>query len=381
MPAQASSQSGPTPITWKRGEFHTFYAQMKIRVGADKGHDPFDIEKGDEFEYDGSICRYAGREVPQPQMRSAVKAGWATLDPEGRSPAAFVAVRDVARSQSKTTDLSRVQRAGARVMESDSLDEQTVLEVGDRNRSMDAQGRHQAPRIVTAADNRRDDHKPGTFRGLEVTQSDIDEQDATPIGRISSPAKLKVDMIANPGVTHQINARTHEQGFGRFNGQRRERTVEREGVVITTNVGDVDRDVRPDGTSEGKVVGKVRRTETRKSSEGVTVEDTSGPRIGRKAAKAEAPAKAAPAKAAAPRPVPAPRAAPKLPPDASPKLKMAVRLDPEFPTDWNFFASANDKLARIKKLGSGPRLLDALYATESAPMKKVLEQKFSSHFA
>ena len=60
---------------------------------------------------------------------------------------------------------------------------------------------------------------------------------------------------------------------------------------------------------------------------------------------------------------------------------MAVRIYGQFPVDWNFFATTGDKVARIKELGADPKLLDALYATESAAMKKVLEGEFSSHFS
>lgn len=387
-------------IKWKRGEFHTFYATMKIRVG---GQDPVDIEKGDEIEYDGSTCKYAGREFAQPNLRGAVVSGWLTLDEDGEVPATVMSHRKVARSQTKNTDLSRVQRHGDRMMDTDSLDEETVSHVDDRGAVMDQRtgrghldarhNRRQAARTMMSEDS-----TAGTFRGLEVTGSELDEQDARPVSRIKSPAKLKVDVLANPGEAQKIARRSYDTGYGR--SQSKKKQVVREGVTIDMNVGNVEAGVVEDGDEDqGTVVGQVRHSSAqRRTSEGVSIEDTSGTaeaRASRKSKKKKAAAK--PAKKTAPAKKAAKKAAKAAPAKTngkkaepsdgngvnvgSNKLRVALRICKDFPQDWNFFGKADDKMARIKELGASPELLDAAYAVESATMKKALEKKYPKQFA
>lgn len=384
-------------IKWKRGEFHTFYATMKIRVG---GQDPVDIEKGDEIEYDGSTCKYAGREFAQPNLRGAVASGWLTLDEDGEVPATVMSHRKVARSQTKNTDLSRVQRHGDRMMDTDSLDEETVSHVDDRGAVMDQRtgrghldarhNRRQAARTMMSEDS-----TAGTFRGLEVTGSELDDQDAVPVSKIKSPAKLKVDVLANPGAAREISQRSHEAGYGRSR-----RTV-REGVTIDMNVGNVEAGIVEDGDEDqGRVVGQVRHSSAqRRTSEGVSIEDTSGTaeaRAARRSKKKKAAAKPAKKAASAKKAAkPAKKAAKPAKTNGkkveesngnganvgSNKLRVALRICKDFPKDWNFFGKADDKMARIKELGASPDLLDAAYAVESATMKKALEKKYPKQFA
>lgn len=374
-PSPARSQSAPAAFPWRRGEFHKFYAKMKIRVGGHNGSQPVELLQGDEFEYDGSICKYAGAEFQQPNLRAAIRDGWATMDEGGHSPAPFVSNRDVAVSQSKNTDLSRVQRRPRAPLESDAHDEDTVLEVSDRRNAMN-------PRTGQGHLSQSDNRRTAADRGIQpapedrmaVSASEIDEQDGIEISRILTPASLKVDILAKPHVTRDIEmSMDHEKGVGRFAGERRTRpnVIEREGVTITTT-SSMDRNsrvVEADET-EGRHVGNVRHSSAAKRSvEGMTIEDTSSRRA----------QKAVPARAAQ---VPAAKQAPKphIPDDASPKLKVAIRICPKFPADWNFFAKPEDKISRLKKLGATPDLLDALYAVESTAMKKTLETKYKSHF-
>lgn len=378
-PSPARPQSAPASFQWRRGEFHKFYAKMKIRVGGHNGSQPVELLQGDEFEYDGSICKYAGAEFQQPNLRAAIRDGWATMDENGNSPAPFVSNRDIAVSQSKNTDLSRVQRRPRVALENDSHDEDTVLEVSDRRNAMNprtGQGH------LSQADNRRAASDRGLQPALEermaVSASELDEQDGIEISKIRTSAKLKVDILAKPNAARDIElSMDHEKGVGRFAGPRRgPNVVEREGVTITSS-SSMNRGARAvveADESSGRHVGNVRHsTAAKRNVEGMTIEDTSGDRSTRrpapKASKSQEPALS----------TRAPKA--RIPDDASPKLKMAIRRCPDFPVDWNFFAKAEDKLARIKKLGASADLLDAVYAAESPAMRKVLETKFKAHFA
>ncbi len=389
-PSPARPQTAPNNVPWKRGEYLTFYAKMKIRVGGHNGNESIEIPGGDEFEYDGMIVRYAGREFPQPNMRAAIRDGWATMgEDDGASPAPFVSSRDVAKSQSKTTDLSRVQRNVRQRFESDSLDEETVIEVADRKNVRDS--RSGAGHLTSNHNRRTASHERGLQPAPEdrmaVSASELDEQDGVEISSIRTPAKLKVDLTKRPNAARDIElSMDHEKGVGRFAGERRTRPniVEREGVTIRTSVGNMDRSAAvevSDSVDGGRQVGTVRHSSKGRTVEGISVEDTSGDRTQKpsKAAPAKPAAKAAPAKASKPAPKAVPK--PRIPDDAPQKLKYAIRVCPNFPVDWNFFAKSEDKLDRIKKLGSDASLLDALYAVESPAMKKVLEQKFKSHFS
>ena len=364
------------PIRWKRGDFHIFYAQMKIRVGGVNGNQSIDILAGDEFEYDGSIVRYAGAEFPQPGLRGAVRDGWATMDPDGVVPAAFSATRSVAKSQTVNKDLSKVQRTAPVPMESDSLDEETVLEIGDRSAIMDpVTGRGYLPKDHNRRKASISGHE-ATLQNMQVTQSDLDQQDHTPIARVKSRANLgtiDVSKSSNSGLAHEIEMRSHDDGYGSFSGKRHgKQTVKREGVTITTNVGEMDSNVQVGDEDDGVAVGRVRHTDTKRTREGVEVQDTSGNPGKLKAA--SQPAKKVNAKMVA-------KPAKKSVSSSQSKLQIAKKLFPKFPEDWNFFGKTGDKMARLEKLKPSSDLIDALFASESSSMKAALRKAFPDHFS
>ncbi len=353
-------------IRWKRGEFNIFYAQMKIRVGGINGNEPIVILSGDEFEYDGSIVKYAGAEFPQPGLRGAIRDGWATMNPDEIDlPNTFTSDRNVAKSQTINRDLSKVQRRGLGSVETDSIDEDTVLEVSDRNDAMDkVTGRG----YLTKKNNRRTPSTAGR-RVLGVTQSDIDQQDHTTVSQIKSKANIGVIDITkskNASLARDLEMSGHESGFGAYSGKRKEGTIiEREGVTIKTNIGNVNHDVKIDNEDEGTVVGKVRHTESRKTQEGLEIRDTSGKPV---------------------KPVEKMEKntimATKTNSDhkASDRLLSAKKIFDGFPDDWNFFGKVSDKMDRLKQLGSNESMIDALYVVDSAAMKKALKLAFPSHF-
>lgn len=322
-----------TQILWKRNDFYTFTAQMKIRVGGLNNMPSVDILSGDTFEYDGSICKYAGAEFPQPGLRGAIKEGWATVDPNAGIPMARSASRNVASSKSVNTDLSRVQRQGGNSPIERSDDEETVLEVGDRQAAMDPVTRRGH---LTATHNRRD------TRGMVVEASDLDSQDHTEISRIKSPAKVKVDVLNNPNAARDIEMRTSEQGYGRYAGQRPQRNtvVHQEGVQIMTQVGSPDAGIG--GEETGEVVAEVKTVEARTPK--------AKPASKSKGGKKE-----------------------------SPKLIQATKIYSDFPQDWNFFGKVEDKLARLKEIKPTAELLDALWASESGSTKKALQKAYPKH--
>lgn len=400
-------------IAWKRNQFHTFIARVKIRVGGNNGAQPFEILQDDEFEYDGSVCKYAGAEHQTPQLRGAVRDGWASMageseeqEPVREAPAPFRPTRQMAKAQSKNTDLSRVQRNAPAAVHWDDHDEDVVLRVDDRREAMDPRTRvgH-----VTAQHNRRhiaqDGRKPVMAGGRTelgfATASDYAKQDHTPISRITTPATVKVDITRNPGAAQVIESRASaEHGAGRFHGDGYSQEFSTEGVTMRTNVRQMSRGGAVetwDSGDEGELVGYVRETDQRPSREGVTVRDTSNVRASghRPAASSRKPQPAKPGVkvAAARKPQPKKLAASRKPvaqqsaakevsaAPANPKLRIAMRICPDFPKDWNFFGSTESKIERVKDLGPSADMIDALLASESSAVKKALEKAFPDHFA
>jgi len=331
-------------IKWKRGQFFTFYAQMKIRVGGLNGQPDIEIAAGDEFEYDGSICKYAGAEYPQQGLRGAVREGWATTEEDAGIPEGRTAARNVAEAQSVNRDLSRVQRrSAAQPIEQDSLDEETVLEIGDREAAMDPVTRKGH---LTARDNRG--RQLRSARGMEIEQSDLDEQDHTPISPIKSPAKIKVDVTANPNAARDIEMRSVDQGYGRYAGKKpgRSNVIVREGVEIRT---DVRGDSAIGGEETGTVVSPVRNVSQRKAK----MDKENNKKPVKKASKKNQ--------------------------GMSPKLQKAVELYADFPRDWNFFGKTEEKIAKLKEISPDAELLNALYASESKSTKEALKKAYPKH--
>jgi hypothetical protein len=340
-------------IKWKRGEFIKFYALMKIRVGAaDPKSVPIDIMEGDEFEYDGSLLKYGGSEMHSPQLRGAIKNNWVTTDPDEigvTRVAAVQPVRNVAKSQTINRDLARVQRGDREPMETDSLDEETVLQVSDR-RPGSATNPRAVPRKLEAQHNRR-----ASTAGMRVENYQGDEDQAgVVVGRVNSPAKIKVD--------NMLDSRSH--GIARDLENRpvgRPELYHSEGVTVKTNLGKVDRNVQIAQEDDGEVIGHVRHSKA-VSTDGIEVKDTSNIRN---------------------KPIPPVQKAHTIKIDTklSPKIRTARRIDPSFPGDWSFTGKLKDRLAAIKEHGESPEFLEALYAAEGDQMRKQLEKAYPKQFA
>ena len=362
-------------IQYRRNEFHTLYAKMKIRHG---GQHNIAFEKGDAVQYDGSVLKYAGMELPiGPSMRSSINQGWFTDDPEDVDSGvdAVVPNRNVAKSQTKNTDLARVQRRDDQTMETDHHDEDTVMNVSDRRPDAQADARHPGgrniraePRAITANNNPRKGFKS---KGLVINPGEIEEQEYQVVAQLRTPAKSKpVDMTTSEAgrIKQRID---NMEGSGAIPVRQRqqEETIEREGVSIRSTAkmnrgAPIEVDVGQEG--DGEVVGKVRHSSKGTgNAEGVQVRDTSNIRA---------------EKAAAARPVKAVSKDVEINTKMSPKLRMARRIDPHFPADWNFQGKLADRLNAAKQHGATPEFLEALYAAEGDQMRKMLEKAYPKQF-
>jgi hypothetical protein len=327
-------------IQWKRNKFITLYAKIKIRLGNQATS--YTLAIGDEFEFDGTMCKYSGAEFPQPSLRGAINQGWASTDPNDNSRVVHnPAQRTVAKATSVNRDLSRVQNQEN--METGDFDEDTVLEIGDRKQAMtDGRGH------LRASDNRR----VASRAGMRIEESDADSQDAVVVSRITTPARRIVDVSANPMAAQKIAEAGYEQGVGKS------RVVE--GISMRTNVGSMrGAPIIQDDNDEGVVVGRVRNSQKSRTVEGITITDTSDirtPKVRRVASQ--------------------PVVEESVQSDSSNKLSVAQSIYNKFPADWNFFAKTEDKISKIEKLGAPKQLIQALLASESKAMRKLLREKY-----
>jgi hypothetical protein len=363
-------------IRWQRNDFVTLYAKMKIRLG---GPHNVTIDKGEQVQYDGTLLKYAGMDLPiGPSLRSSVNQGWFTDDEaeiDGHV-AAVVPSRQVAKSQTKNTDLQRVQRHEANSMETDSMDEDTVMHVSDRRpeartdqhnpggRNIRAQ-----PRVITSA-NRPQPKKTGwKSSGLVVNPGAIEEQDYTPVARLRTPANAgKIDMTS-AGASQLKHRLDNIAGSGAIPLHPQYEETQQEGINIrTTSRMNRNAPVEIGDENEGTVVGKVRHSSRGMgNAEGVSVADTSNIRAERAATKNGKTVKATSKDV-------------KIDTKLPPKIRMARRIDPDFPADWNFTGKLKDRMDAVKKHGASQQFLEALYAAEGDQMRLQLEKAYPKQF-
>lgn len=329
-------------IKWQRGKFIKFFAKIPIRVG---GKDSVDkIDAGDEFEYDGSILKFAGAEMPTSSIRGVIAKDWASLTEDDDSPVdAFVATRDVAKSVSINKDLNRVQRGGLTRVSAEEIDEETILTIDDRGRMENAK-MNDSPRILTRDDNRRK---------IGIRPSISDTQEGVTVGRVRSAAKVVVDVSKNPETAGVIENRVLGKPVLKGN------IVNAEGMSIRMSTGSASSSI---GSAEdGVIVGKVRKS-TPVSTGGIEVKDTSRVRAASIVEEAAKPRRAV--------------INTKLPP----RIRIARMIDPDFPSDWSFSGKLADRLASVKEHGVTSEFLEALYAAEGDQMRRALEKAYPKHF-
>lgn len=332
-------------VAWQRGKYIKFFAKMKIRVG---GATPIDVQKGDEFEYDGSILKYSGMEMSSPQLRGAIENGWATMDSSSAESIADVEAvrpnRSIAKSKSVNKDLNNVQRTGVAPIETSSQDEDEVLKVSDRST-----GEKAPPKILQPQDNRKS-------RSMRVASDDETNQNAVSIGRVKTSARTVFDDVSNPNTSRKI---AELENLSHVKAELyKNNTVTKEGVSIKTNVGEMSNVVEMDREEE-VVVAQVRKSSSG-SSEGISIKDTSS--IRNKPGKTqEAP----------------PSPAVKI---ADPRLRVARAIDPSFPLDWAFSGKLAERLERVKSHGANDKFLEALFAAEGDQMRKVLIKEYPNQF-
>ncbi len=330
-------------IKWQRHNYIKFYAKMKIRIG---GSHPMDINQGDEFEYDGSILKYAGTETAQPHIRGAIVGGWASTTPDDDVHIdAIVPSRSVAKSQTVNTDLGKgVQRHSSNNIRTSNQDENVVFNVADRKE--DPENIKSQPKKLVRSETEQQ------VRGMKVQKSLLESQDAVTVGQVRTSSHLKVDVSSSDGSRKADELDNMVRGKPHLYKQNLQQNIEREGVTIKTNIKQLKDSINVDG-EEGKVIAQVRNSNRRNSVEGIEIKDTSNPS---KPKKVESSIK------------------------LSPKVRIAKAIDPNFPVDWSFEGKLAERLDRVKQHGTTQKFLEALYAAEGDQFRKTLEKEFPDQF-
>jgi hypothetical protein len=348
-----------TEIVWKRGEFHTFFAQLKIRVG---GKDELSIQSGDAFDFDGQILRYAGMEVSSPHIRSCIKQNWATLSEESEDrPGTVTLERNRAAAKSVNTDLNNVQRVGkGSSIATSREDEETVLQVSDRrnlgtgDKVFNVPTDRSSPKVMTANNNRK-------VRGMEI--NGVEEQEGVEVGTVRTSARLIKDVSSNSSTEDVVRLENISGSGYRPNNPR---SSQHAGGIIMPPAKPVSSRVEHGDESDGVVIGKVRTSaKTREVAGGITITDTSNP--SKKAAKQPAPVEKHPAP-------------PQINTKIDPRVRIARSIDPGFPSDWQFNGKLADRLSKVHDHGVSPSFLEALYAAEGDQMRKLLQKEFPDQF-
>jgi len=306
-------------IKWQRGTFQTLYANVRVRVGGT--HDTA-IEKGDSFEYDGTILKYAGMELNSISLRGAVERDWASLSLDSDQPQSIHASRSVAKSQTVNKDLSRVERLSSNSITSDSLDENTVMDISDR-RSSDTSKK------VLGVPLNNSSPKAITRNNMSISSEDAYAQEGVTVGRLRTSAKLDVDVTKDSGKSASKLENLSGSGFIR-------ETIEKEGVSISMNTKKMSNTIEVQDELEGTTVASVRHTDKE------TLKKTNG----------------------------------KLNKKLNPKLRIARVIDPSFPLDWSFAGKLAERLQRAKEHGDTATFIQALYAAEGDQMRKLLEKEY-----
>lgn len=316
-------------IKWQRNVFQTFYAVMKIKVG---GASVIEIEKGESFEYDGTILKYAGHEIQQPSVRGAISSGWATPNAEevDDGVSAKAVARNIAKSQTRNSNLNRVERTAVEFSVTE-VDEGQVADVSARR----GQGLRDAPRkILTSSDASSE----GTTVAILRTRSNLGPIDIT--------------------RTHNLAKQLEDRNFEKpeYLNVEPEPTLSKRAMRVTR-----------EAESESETVGQVRQSRV-KDADGVTLNH---------AKKGAAPVQA---EASTNRTLEVKKPAMKVALSSNPKIRLAQRIYPDFPLDWNFEGRPVERVARVQAYSNDPEFLEAVYAAENDQGKKALSAAYPDLF-
>jgi len=197
-------------IKFQRNNFLRFRSVDKIHLGAIN----LDVYKGEEFEFDGQVLKYAGMEHSVPQLRAGIKAGWFVLadtevsEDEGYKP---LPAGVVVRPADSASDPDRTPMAISTV----DNEERVVQTVSESN--------------LGARDGKI----------MEV------QGEGVPVKRMLSPASKKVEVTSSMQASTEVR-RLDETGSAKVATDINDRPGGATGDVSVATTGDELTDLLPD---------------------------------------------------------------------------------------------------------------------------------------
>lgn len=401
-------------IRFKLGERMPFISTRSFALG----NTGITVPSGADLLFDGSTVEYAGAEYPFPQLRGAIRAGWAVPadqyeegNPEyGRKVRANIQVRHPTQGGNPMAPNSsqQTQRMSIATTESDErVVGNTATHANQTRTANNGYQRGKPINVVQAGETVRGQHGfevvedqdgvevPGrslkTAAGEKAKQSRTvltSETAATAVRKASDvqiePGKgiTEEEMLERmPEEERELYLAEKESLKSRYVNEpplarQRVATVktakqgQAEGMSFTTQVGGGVEIADPSGLG-GKA------TESTITEDGITFRNTNGPS---QRAQGVQPARR-PVQAAS-QPAPTPRAAApavQLPEEV--RRRIAKAVCPDFPDNYDFNAPAKKKLARLQAdYEDRADVLQAVYASESEDFKAVVANEFPQAF-
>lgn len=194
-----------TDFDFQRGVFHTFRATTKIHLGKFER----DIFQDDVVEYDGQTLKYGGEEFAISSLKAAVKLGWFVVESDNVSN--YIP-----------------QSADIKIRPAQSANQQ----------------RGEAMKVESVADEER---VVGTVGKMEVISDSATNEDAKPIGKISTPAKQSITLTDSSQASRMISQLDNTPPK---KVTLTEKTAS--GDVTETMVGDELSEILPNASTSGK---------------------------------------------------------------------------------------------------------------------------------
>lgn len=371
----------PTPIRFRRNEFQSFIATRTFAVPGF----PSGIPRGAEILFDGAMADYAGVQVGCPQLLGAIKAGW-LVAAEAYDEAAVEAPRPAGIQVRHATEGGNPMRPGQgrTIMTTTESDEREVNS-NIRTRAKETSQRNAAPRNIrpkaaSAPLPRGVEPQDGVeVRPLKTLSGEKSKHAVTTLtgnNTMAAVAEVTKGSVIEPGrgvTEEEMLARMTEEEQALYLAEKESRKAQyvdleaapvpvrqirtasqqsQDGIRSTVSVGGGTAAVDLSGVN-----GKASEA-TVTYEDGIKMTNTNGPRQGVQ------PARPAPAVVVKPA-------------NEDARRRVAKRVCPDFPDNYDFSLPPKKKMARLMAdYSDRPDVIQAVYAAESDEMKSLLEEEF-----
>jgi hypothetical protein len=380
-----------TQIQFQAGKLQPYMTTRAFALG----QSGVTVPSGSEILFDGTLVEYGGQRISLPQLRGAIRMGWAVpageYDPDDQSSSipqpAGVQLRHSTQG-GNPLDPSNHARPVAPVTTDEQ--ERTVGNVREMADAAKNRNRDRTYRVGT--DNR-------AMTASEASRIQVEQQDGVPVRNLRTPAKSSSILTAESAGSHIRNASQSGQivagrGMTEEEMMSRMSAVERAEYLATKNAHKAQY-VNVDADQERQVVGSLQAPQTRET-EGFTVTPSVGggthtADLGGTGGAGKAQQAVMESEGMVFRTTNGPKKDVQQP--AQPqneatfngtedtRRKIAKMMCVDFPDIYNFNDPVRKKIARIQAdFDDRPDIIKAIFAAESDEMKQRLLTEFSDSF-